>query len=176
MLAGPIIEQFFDMNEQLAGTRANWSCSFLEPIDLVASQRAAGAPPGLQLHARRAQPAERCIYADMIVMLHARRLHTNLGLGRAHHSRAPALRALPKDPMYPLHTGQYLVFVYFGLVWLRGPYPARCFRPPRAASATVPCVRVTRIAFETSYPRVARGPPEGRTAFFFAPEAHTVEN
>ena len=110
------------MNEQLAGTCANWSCSFLEPIDLVASQRAAGAPPALQLHARRAQPAERCIYANMIVMLHARRLHTNLGLGRARHSRAPALRALPKDPMYPLHTGQYPVFVYFGLAWLRGPY------------------------------------------------------
>ena len=175
MLAG-LIEQFFDMNEQLAGTCANWSCSFLEPIDLVASQRAAGAPPALQIHARRAQPAERCIYANMIVMLHARRLHTNLGLGRARHSRAPALRALPKDPMYPLHTGQYPVFVCFGLVWLRGPYPARCFSRLAHRRPRVRCVRVTHIAFERSYPRVRRGPPEGRTAFFFAPEAHTVEN
>ena len=67
----------------------------------------------------------------MIVMLHARRLHTNLELDLARHSRAPALRALPKDPVYPLHTGQYPVFVCFGLVWLRGPYPALCF--PRLA-------------------------------------------
>ena len=105
----------------------------------MASQRAAGGPPALQLHARSAQPAERCIYADMIAhVARSARPHQPGARPGASLTRFSTLSAAQGSNILTSH-GIVAGFRFFRSGVAPGPVTRPVLPTPRSAWATVSC-------------------------------------
>ena len=105
----------------------------------MASQRAAGGPPALQLHARSAQSAERCIYADMIAhVARSARPHQPGARPGASLTRFSTLSAAQGSNILTSH-GIVAGFRFFRSGVAPGPVTRPVLPTPRSAWATVSC-------------------------------------